>query len=99
MRLLPPLPPRAKRVVGRGRGWGVSPHATLAASLLKPPPPPPSRASFARLGPHRYAEGGEKKASKNPRKANSRRPITAHRLPSPRSIPNSRNNSASPPRR
>ncbi len=40
MMLLPPLPPRATRVVGRGRGWGVSPHAPLAASLRRAPPTP-----------------------------------------------------------
>ncbi len=40
---LPPLPPRAKRVAGRGRGWGVSAHTHLTATLPRHPPPPTSR--------------------------------------------------------
>ena len=37
-----PLPPRAQRAVGRGRGWGVAPLVPmLVLSTLKHPPTPP----------------------------------------------------------
>ncbi len=55
------------------------------------PPPPATRSA--------WQGGGEQKASTNPRSANSRPPITAPRPPSPRSIRNWQNNSASPPRK
>ena len=60
-----PLPPRAKRVAGRGRGWGVLRRVQcqhVRESSWRHPPPPTSRASSARLGPRRFAEGGEKNA-------------------------------------
>ena len=59
-----PLPPRAKRVAGRGRGRGVSPLAPLAATLLRHPPPP--------TPPRRFAEGGEKKIARPRRGAAAR---------------------------
>ena len=51
-----PLLPRAKRVVGRGRGWGVVGRRALSAEqrVCRSHPPPPTP-------PRRFAEGGEKK--------------------------------------
>src|SRR2546429_3982155 len=48
------------RVAGRGRGWGVSPLAPLAASLLSHPPPPPPPPPLA-------GGGGEKPLLAAPR--------------------------------
>ncbi len=50
-----PLPPRAARVAGRGRGWGVYQFAPLAASLPRHPPPP--------TPPRRLRGGREQKPS------------------------------------
>src|SRR5882757_10896535 len=49
-----PLPPRAQRVAGRGRGWGVLRQPHWRKDSRKDPPPP--------TPPHRFAEGGEKSA-------------------------------------
>ncbi len=50
-----PLPPRAQRVAGRGRGWGVLQRAQHQHGYPRSHPPPPTP-------PHRCAEGGEKNA-------------------------------------
>src|ERR1700732_721045 len=56
-------PPSTRIARGGGgvRGWGLGVYRqeTLLRCLRHPPPPPTSRASFARLGPHGYAGGGE----------------------------------------
>ena len=62
--LFAPLPPRAVARGGEGLGMGGSAAFTVLADR---PPPPTSRASFARLGPHRFAEGGEKETRSNRR--------------------------------
>src|SRR5258708_39475818 len=58
---LPPLPPRAKRVAGRGRGWGVRRQIRCRKesenSRSHPPPPTP---------PRRFAEGGEQSVAAPP---------------------------------
>jgi hypothetical protein len=52
-----PLPPRAQRVVGRGRGWGVfrQIRCRLRKENMRSHPPPPTP-------PRRCAEGGGKSA-------------------------------------
>jgi hypothetical protein len=50
-----PLPPRAKRVAGRGWGWGAVQQPRYQRHARRDPPPP--------TPPHRFAGGGEKKKS------------------------------------
>ena len=78
-RRLSPLPPRAKRVVGRGRGWGVlqqaqRQHGHESPRRHPPPPTPPHR--FAGEG-RRARRGSERRADRDPRRSRSIPPASA----------------------
>ncbi len=55
-----PLPPRAQRVAGRGRGWGATAlQPSMYTRLSKAPPTPPAFAiALAGDPPRRFAGGG-----------------------------------------